>query len=646
MKSFLLLLFGYGLVLPQAWSQEELTGFAGYPGKMSSKDMMSFRTPSKDYTLNVNKLSPEIRSLLSSSEQVSIKVPSSAIISSTEVQNGVRPNCGELPMSYDKLKDLAQKSEIKTQMDFLNSIPAGTLQNFTFTYKSESAQGAGVSPEFPGVIRSSSDGKLIIRYTCDETKDTFGKVEVLTFDSATKKYKMADFNFKSKASDHKITENPKSCMACHNPGGPEADPDPRPNWQAYDQWNGFYGSQDDSFGLNGSSGKPFTQVQADEEKKNYFDFRAKQKDNPCYSSLPWPKKEVEPEYPYSNRGRALNLARRPGLKLTVNQCHLTAQRLARRISSKPEYQKLKYALAMKTMKCKDGYKPEQIQTVIPGFVDGPASYDNRFSVKGNPRHSGQTSSLHFLVGRKLGIADKEWTMHYNQDKNLIFDCGVSPEKVPGGVGTRDLGIGELMEGELMRDLAKDLPGLDGTFKTSQGEKQTFGSENACLDDDGGSVVIQNQEKACAELKAAQEKLAASVLDPQAAASNLTELNKLTAENCETNPGNPMAPVASVLADIQKAAIELEKKKHVPDPVNGQKIVNSVCIHCHLQTDNAYGFFADEASIKKHVSEHPEFKKRLEARLKNKEDPMPPYGPPMSEDDQIDVSTYINQFTAK
>lgn len=75
-------------------------------------------------------------------------------------------------------------------------------------------------------------------------------------------------------------------MRCHNPDGENAAPDPKPNWQPYDQWAGFYGSEDDAFGVFCSSGRKISQAEADDEKSSYLNFREKQKNNPCYSNPP------------------------------------------------------------------------------------------------------------------------------------------------------------------------------------------------------------------------------------------------------------------------------------------------------------------------------------------------------------------------
>lgn len=196
-----LLVFGFAHLISTAKAQpENLKGAVGYLGrKNNSTELISFRTATKDYSINLSKVSPEVKAQLLSEDGsqkiIDLKIPKKAILSTSEL--GVRPDCGELPLNYDSIKKLAEREDITGQTDFINALPAGTLQDFTFAYKSESAQGIGVSKEFPGVVRSSSDGKLVVRYTCDETKPTYGKVEVLTFDDQTKKYKMAQFDFQA-----------------------------------------------------------------------------------------------------------------------------------------------------------------------------------------------------------------------------------------------------------------------------------------------------------------------------------------------------------------------------------------------------------------------------------------------------------------
>ena len=76
------------------------------------------------------------------------------------VREGFRRNdCTEKPTNQKDF--IAKLSDTKTNdpIDFLKSIPDGSMQNFTLVYKSESSQKDGVTTNWPRVIRWSKDGK-------------------------------------------------------------------------------------------------------------------------------------------------------------------------------------------------------------------------------------------------------------------------------------------------------------------------------------------------------------------------------------------------------------------------------------------------------------------------------------------------------
>ncbi|MFZ4715267.1 MAG: c-type cytochrome [Bacteriovoracaceae bacterium] len=646
---FLYFMFGL-LFLTSVEAQENIKGYAGMPGVKMQGNSILVRTSSSDIVIDLTKVSPNIKAILTkedgSKNQISILVPKEAIVSTQSPKDGIRPHCGELPLSYASLKTLADRPDINNQLDFLQAIPEGTLQTFTFNYKSESAQGVGVSRGLPGVIRMSADGKLIIRYTCDPSKPTFNKVEVLTFDDGTSKYKMADFDFTQKASvkgqppGHRISENPKSCMKCHNPAGMDAAPDPRPNWQQYDQWTGFYGSQDDTFNQYSSkNGVRITEAEAAQEKKDYLDFRAAEKSNPCYSSLPWPKTNYEPEYPYSNRARNSDYIRRPGLKFTEIQCHLTAKRLARRISSKPEYKYLKYSLAMKTMGCSQ-FKNEMITNVIPEVTFPNDSHMVKNENFGDPYNSNNTYSLAYEVGKTMGIRDKEWTMHFNKDTDATYGCGSGPGKKKFS----DLGIGDLLEGELMSSLTQEIPALKGTYSTSKGELETFGQNFACNDDLGGGVIVEDRVKACEELLKAQVVMETGSLGPQIAKGTLDKLKAQRKKDCDLITDESLAPISHNLADIQEVNLKLINMDQKPDAARGKQLVQNNCMECHSSGGKTYDFFNSEERFQQHLKEKPDFIKRVSGKLNDKDDYMPPGDKPLEPLQRADIIEYLKSIT--
>ena len=649
------------LSLPVLGAPLSFEGYVGLPGVKfkPESDEILLRNAQNDYVVKFSSLPQNVRENLlkedGSTNKMSLTIPDGAVVSTKEHPGGVRPDCSEIPFNYQDLTKLASDPKIKNQQDFLNAIPEGTLQTFTFTFKSESAQGPGVSEEFPGIIRMSEDGKLMIRYTCDPSKPTYNRVEMMTWDDATDKFKMVsmDFGRRTPTGPH-VEENPALCLKCHNPGGENAPVDPRPNWQQYDQWDGFYGGQDDTF--NAYTGgetipghRAVTEEEATKQKADYLKFREKQKDNPCYSTLPWPKGEVENAdiYPYASQGRQTDYVRRPNLKITDVQSHLSAKRLARKFKERPEYNLIKYALAMSTLGCEQ-YQPSQIRAVLPETTSN-ASAGSASSGFPNPANDPNELSLHYQVGRAMGMRPQDWTMHFGKDDNAFYNGSIPPDYGHSDIN-RDYNIADLMQSEIAKSTVEAIPGMSNYMRTTRGVQKVFGNEFACIDDLGGVAYAgpndpegrnSNAEtKVCEELASAQKNLEENILPPLIARRNLEEMRAQRENACRVRDN----ALDENVTDVMKVALAASQEGQAADPERGKQLVTSICMQCHVRM-GGYSFFANEDAIKAKFVRTPNFLDRVKTRMGAERNPMPPTGA-LSPLEQADVQKYLETFRPK
>lgn len=638
----------FSLVSTSLFAQE-ISGYVGLPGTQTrfdeGNDFVTIRQPDRDLMVRLSALTQAQRETIQQNDgsprRVTLDIPPAAIIRTEPRPNAVRPDCSEMPMSYPDLAAIAKQPGINNQIDFLRAIPPGTLQTFTFNFNSKSAQGPGVSPEMPGIVRMSQDGKLVLRYTCDPSKPTYNKIEVLTYDDSTEKYKMASIDL-GKPRDHRVEENPKLCLSCHNPGG-EKSPvvDPRPNWQQYDQWTGFYGSEDDTFVYGNSrtgTGNPVTREEIRQQQANYLNFRQNQKDNPCYSSLPWPE-NPDPLYPYSNNGRNSDYTRRPGLKFTEVQCHLAGRRLARKFREKPEYNQIKYALAMSSLGCRE-FKPSQITQVVP------EARANNFQ---RPRAQdiddaaapGTHFSAHYEVGRAMGFRNMDWTMNFNQNESASYNCGLSGgNNLAGMYG--DITIGDVMQGELMKDVSSGIPALKGKISTTRGESESFGRNFACIDDLGGAPASNelSQNQVCSELAAAQNRLERDVILPSANRNLVREWQNRREADCNQN--QVLDNQGQNLDDLISITAELEGGTDTPNVDRGREVARGACMECHNGDMGMYEFLESEEITREFMNNGP-FIDRIKARISDPQRPMPPSGRRLSDREKADLEAYMRSF---
>lgn len=644
------------LSLPVFGQSIPFEGYVGLPGVKynADSDQILLRNAQTDYVVKFSSLPENVRENLlkedGSKNKMSLSLPEGSVVSTKDYPGGVRPDCSEIPFSYSDLTKLASDPRIKNQQDFLNALPEGTLQTFTFAFKSESAQGPGVSEEFPGIIRMSEDGKLMIRYTCDPSKPTYNRVEMMTWDDNTDRFKMVSMDFgKRTGSGPHIEENPALCLKCHNPGGENAPVDPRPNWQQYDQWDGFYGSQDDTFNAHtGGESIPghraVTEEESAKQKADYLKFREKQKDNPCYSTLPWPKGEVENGdiYPYAVQGRQLDYVRRPNLKITDVQSHLSAQRLARKFKERPEFNLIKYALAMNTLGCSQ-YEDGMITKVMPEVTPKGGSTYGGFP---DPTQGPNEFTLHYNVGKAMGMRPQDWTMHFNQDDKAFYN-GSIPNDYNHSDVTRDLTIADLMQAEIAKSTVEEIPATSDFMRTTRGVKNTFGERFACIDDLGGAAYVSPNDapsknfnaetQVCQELASAQKNLEENILPPLIARRNLEEMRAQRENACRVRDN----ALDENVTDVMKVALAASQEGQAPDPERGKQLVTTICMQCHTRM-GGYSFFATEDAIKAKFARTPNFLDRVKTRMGNDRNPMPPTGV-LTPLEQADVQKYLESF---
>lgn len=130
------------------------------------------------------------------------------------------------------------------------------FSNYVMSYRSRSLQQA--SFENPRIILFNKNADFVFAFNGNSSHRGFANLEMMHFDHIKNKFEFYELFFRDNKSQ--LSEvNPKKCLACHQ-SQQRANIDPRPNWEPYNAWLGFYGSIDDSttlFKTNFSQRKNF-----------------------------------------------------------------------------------------------------------------------------------------------------------------------------------------------------------------------------------------------------------------------------------------------------------------------------------------------------------------------------------------------------
>lgn len=148
----------------------------------------------------------------------------------------------EQPFLYQDLKDLIKNQKITSIESLIPLIPETMKQNPLLVYDSHALKLELVNPASPRTILVNDDASLILAFTkypgASAVANGEDTVEVISFDRQTNQFEMRDLVFNGVETPFSKNEpevNPKLCLGCHGSN-------PRPIFQDYNAWPGFYGS--------------------------------------------------------------------------------------------------------------------------------------------------------------------------------------------------------------------------------------------------------------------------------------------------------------------------------------------------------------------------------------------------------------------
>ncbi|MBC7693051.1 MAG: cytochrome c [Methylotenera sp.] len=679
-----ILLLGGGLdqLHNQAWAGSPSERIPGHLGKVTfqkGRKTVQFITQTAEYSLDYARLPKSVRQEVDSAlalreesrSEVQIPFPEKLSLHTNPLQIEIRPDCSEAPMNMNQLEKLATSSSVNSMQDFLNQIPGQSMQSFTFVTNSKSIQkgeGAGVvSSLWPRVLRSTMDGKITMSYVCNPANPNYGTVEVIYFDDSTGEFKTRELEFQkpdqaSVAPSSRIHRNPESCIKCHAGATLNGKVSLKPNWPEYFSWFdcqrtrgiSMYGGSDDemrpekyrSRTMSSRAKRPkdcfLTNDEAAhrEEVEDFRKFKELQKNNPCYSSLPWAKipdgMENSPlyaqykNYPYKNESIAGdNYSVRTNLRFTDTYSHLMAKRNAALLQKAPGYPVMKYYLAMEAQGCLNSTDRKSIERLLPSVHFSDTS------------ELGAGTSLLAAFSKNAGLQDRDWSMEFQLENDPSYQAGM-----PGENSGTDLVIPEVVAGEVLKDLGRSsqkLQKLASQYLTRGSERQ-FGSRFACIDRLGGALKPSMKDASSELCKVLRKENDINL----AHLGSFGKCTPLTDSHPAAELQNELVPVLRVVS----ADAIARGKKLIQLDFKGK------CVSCH--SEGSYTGLSPDFSFIPNESAGPEnFQKSL-ARLKagakegllqklekklvqNKTMPPPPAGDDLTDQDRQDILSYLESL---
>jgi len=302
------------------------------------------------------------------------------------------------------LKQQPKISKIEDLLKVLNSRYPSYFERFTLAYRSHSLHGA--SYVNPRALVFGRTGKLILTFNGAPDQDAYDKLEVMRFDDQSHKFEFREIAFKESNTqipwNHRIlppdqiSSRPEiRCSSCHGPN-------PRPIWEPYFTWPGFYGADDDSSYIRfakesanipkemfisdtlvrmygGSDGRPSEKFNNNKEYQHLVTFFRQQKTHLRYQYLIDGFFRRINQAKGSTNGNGLSYLN-PNTQLTIRLSKLNGLRIAKEINSDPSLRKMAARYLFLNSNCKEDLlgdaqaaiplKPEGIRDeVIQGVTD-------------------------------------------------------------------------------------------------------------------------------------------------------------------------------------------------------------------------------------------------------------------------------------
>ena len=239
------------------------------------------------------------------------------------------------PTNFDSFRASIESHNVDSIEDLLQSLPAAYRSNFALMYESHSLQHS--SPLYPRTILYGADGQLILAFASDPDFN-YTSLEVAHYQPDQKAFEFYEVTFPGGVFSDR---NPSACLDCHRT-------DLRPNWEAYNQWPGAYGGNDD---------RPDPDPTVEQSLQ---DFIKSVPDHPRFSQLPG----LVEGYTVGKNGR---YAIKRNAMLSLYTSRWNYERMVRILQADPNYSADRYAIAG-LLQCPgpvSDFFPDTLKSAVP-----------------------------------------------------------------------------------------------------------------------------------------------------------------------------------------------------------------------------------------------------------------------------------------
>ena len=304
-------------------------------------------------------------------------------------------------------------------------LPEELRRNFTLVYDSRSPFKASITPQRPRVILFTDDARLVLTFIGDNEKPGADLLETMSFDDEQAKFVLHSHLLPAaQRRAWRPSASDATCARCH--GG-----DPRPIFDSYPLWPGFYGSVQDTF-PNDRIGR--------KERKLYETFTATTAKGGVYKDLIYPT--GTPVAPFLDPrlfkddtveldpalGRYL-----PNARLGMALTELNRARIYRKLAAGPDFAVNEKRMLALLLECRPSDRPsrQEMRAVRHELESENAARLKRLGlVRGDPhKDRNDMQELKFIrelaeidtLAKLAGVDRSDWSMAREPGSLAFFD---------------------------------------------------------------------------------------------------------------------------------------------------------------------------------------------------------------------------------
>jgi hypothetical protein len=337
---------------------------------------------------------------------------------------------GDAPFTEARLRELLKHNPqtgrpVDSVAELVPLLPDELRKNFALVYDSRSPFKASITPQLPRVILFTDDGRLVLTFIGDDQAPGADLLETMSFDDAQAKFVLNAYllpaaerrAWRPSAADAK-------CERCHGA-------DPRPIFDSYPHWPGFYGSVQDTF--------PRDRV-GEKERKDFVAFAAGAAKTGVYKDLIYPP--GSPVSPFLDprlfKDNTVELDPEllpvmPNARLGIALTELNRQRIYRKLAAGPDFAANEKKMLALLLECRPSDRPSRadMRAVLDQLKGENAARSKRLNLLPSDPHKARNDvqELMFVrelaeiatVARMAGVDRSDWSMALEVGSLTFFD---------------------------------------------------------------------------------------------------------------------------------------------------------------------------------------------------------------------------------